>query len=287
MSVSGVAKRFGGPPVLEDICMEIGRGRIFQLIGPNGSGKTTLINVISGLLRPDRGRIVFDGADITAMGLYETYRQGIVRTWQIPQPFYDLTTAENVLVSSSSNAGESFLLAPLGPRWAADERRVSDAAIEVMRTVGLSDKADVPSKNLSGGQLKLLELARALMSGAEMILMDEPIAGVNPHPGPRHIREDLVDMQGKGRDVPDRRAPARHIAAVRGPRVCDGPRPHHCGGHGRRGRPPPRGRRVVPGAMTMGAFSWHRRRHRRRGVRPRRLAQLGLHGEPHTVRRRL
>ena len=180
MSVSGVAKRFGGPPVLEDICMEIGRGRIFQLIGPNGSGKTTLINVISGLLRPDRGRIVFDGADITGMGLYETYRQGLVRTWQIPQPFYDLTTAENVLVSSSSNAGESFLLAPLRPRWAADERRVSDAAVEVMRTVGLSDKADVPSKNLSGGQQKLLELARALMSGAAMILMDEPIAGVNP-----------------------------------------------------------------------------------------------------------
>ena len=180
MSVSGVAKRFGGPPVLEDVGMEIERGRIFQLIGPNGSGKTTLINVISGLLRPDRGRIVFNGVDITAMGLYETYRQGLVRTWQIPQPFYDLTTAENVLVSSSSNAGESFLLAPLRPRWAADERRVSDAAVEVMRTVGLSDKADVPSKNLSGGQQKLLELARALMSGATMILMDEPIAGVNP-----------------------------------------------------------------------------------------------------------
>ena len=180
MSVSGVAKRFGGPPVLADISMDIDRGRIFQLIGPNGSGKTTLINVISGLLRPDRGRIVFNGADITRMGLYETYRRGIVRTWQIPQPFYGLTTAENVLVSSGSNAGESFLLAPLRPKWAGDERRVSDAAIEVMQTVGLSEKADVLSRNLSGGQQKLLELARALMSGATMILMDEPIAGVNP-----------------------------------------------------------------------------------------------------------
>lgn len=180
LAVSGAAKRFAGPPVLADISMEVERGGIFQMIGPNGSGKTTLINVISGLLRPDAGRVEFDGVDITEMGLYETYRQGLVRTWQIPQPFYELTTAENVLVSSATNSGESFLLAPLAPKWAGDERRVSDEAVAVMRTVGLEEKADVPSKNLSGGQQKLLELARALMSGATMILMDEPIAGVNP-----------------------------------------------------------------------------------------------------------
>ena len=180
LTVSGVAKGFGGPPVLSDVGMEVDRGRIFQLIGPNGSGKTTLINVISGLLRPDRGRVEFDGADITEMGLYDTYRQGLVRTWQTPQPFYDLAAAENVLVSSRSNAGESFLLAPLRSKWAPDERRASEAALGVMQTVGLTGKADVLSKNLSGGQQKLLELARALMSGARMILMDEPIAGVNP-----------------------------------------------------------------------------------------------------------
>lgn len=180
LTVSGVAKRFGGPPVLADIRLGIERGGIFQLIGPNGSGKTTLINVISGLMRPDAGRVEFDGADITEMGLYETYRRGLVRTWQIPQPFYDLATAENVLVSSATNSGESFLLAPLRPRWAADERRVSGDASAVMGIVGLAEQADVRSKNLSGGQQKLLELARALMSGAKMILMDEPIAGVNP-----------------------------------------------------------------------------------------------------------
>ena len=109
LSISGITKHFDGLTVLDGIDMEIEQGKLYQLIGPNGSGKTTLINVVSGLLKPDNGKIIFDGNDITQKGLFDTYNTGLVRTWQIPQPFNTLTTMENFLISSSGNAGESFL----------------------------------------------------------------------------------------------------------------------------------------------------------------------------------
>jgi len=173
--------------------MEIEQGKLYQLIGPNGSGKTTLINVVSGLLQPDSGKIVFDGVDITHKGLFDTYKTGLVRTWQIPQPFNTLTTMENFLISSSSNSGESFLVAPLKSKWKNDEKKITDKAIEIMEMVNLSEQKDIPSQNLSGGQQKLLELGRAMMSGASMILMDEPIAGVNPTLA-HEIFEKIVDI---------------------------------------------------------------------------------------------
>jgi branched-chain amino acid transport system ATP-binding protein len=180
LSISGITKHFGGITVLDGIDMEIEQGKLYQLIGPNGSGKTTLINVVSGLLKPDNGKIIFDGNDITQKGLFDTYNTGLVRTWQIPQPFNTLTTMENFLISSSGNSGESFLNAPLKSKWKNDEKRIADKAMEIMEMVSLVEKKDTISRNLSGGQQKLLELGRAMMSDASMILMDEPIAGVNP-----------------------------------------------------------------------------------------------------------
>jgi len=180
LSISGITKHFGGLTVLDGIDMEIEQGKLYQLIGPNGSGKTTLINVVSGLLKPDDGKIIFDGTDITQKGLFDTYKTGLVRTWQIPQPFNSLTTMENFLISSSGNAGESFLIAPLKSKWKNDEKRIANKAMEIMEMVSLVEKKDTISQNLSGGQQKLLELGRAMMSDASMILMDEPIAGVNP-----------------------------------------------------------------------------------------------------------
>jgi len=180
LSISGVTKHFDGLTVLDGIDMEIEKGKLYQLIGPNGSGKTTLINVVSGLLKPDNGKILFDGTDITQKGLLGTYKTGLVRTWQIPQPFNTLTTMENFLISSSGNAGESFLMAPLKSKWKNDEKRIANKAMEIMEMVSLVEKKDTISQNLSGGQQKLLELGRAMMSDASMILMDEPIAGVNP-----------------------------------------------------------------------------------------------------------
>ena len=180
LSISNIRKHFGGHTVLDGIDMEIEEGKLYQLIGPNGSGKTTLINVISGLLKPDDGKIVFDGNDITTKGLYETFNTGLVRTWQIPQPFTNLTTLENFMIASSNNSGESFLFAPLKSKWKNDEKKITDEALEIMEMVNLIEQKDTTSQNLSGGQQKLLELGRAMMSGAKMILMDEPIAGVNP-----------------------------------------------------------------------------------------------------------
>lgn len=180
LSISDIEKHFGGHTVLDDINMDIDPGKIYQLIGPNGCGKTTLINVISGMLKPDAGKIVFDGGDITTKGLYDTFNTGLVRTWQIPQPFSNLTTMENFVISGGDNSGESFLVAPLRSKWGDDEKRITDNALEIMEMVGLTAKKDVISQNLSGGQQKLLELGRAMMSDAKMILMDEPIAGVNP-----------------------------------------------------------------------------------------------------------
>jgi len=117
---------------------------------------------------------------ITHKGLLETYQTGLVRTFQIPQPFSKLTTMENFLISTSGNSGESFLLAPLKSRWSKDEKRIMEKSLVMLDMLNLIEQKDVESQNLSGGQLKLLELGRVMMSGAKMILMDEPIAGVNP-----------------------------------------------------------------------------------------------------------
>lgn len=180
LTIYDIQKHFGGNIVLDGIDMELEKGKIYQLIGPNGSGKTTLINIISGMLKPDNGKIVFDGQDITAKGLYDTFNIGLVRTWQIPQPFSNLTTLENFVISDGNNSGESFLIAPLKSKWRNDEKRITNKALDIMEMVNLIKQKDIPSQNLSGGQQKLLELGRAMMSDAKMILMDEPIAGVNP-----------------------------------------------------------------------------------------------------------
>jgi branched-chain amino acid transport system ATP-binding protein len=180
LSISGITKHFGGLNVLDGIDMNLEQGKLYQLIGPNGSGKTTLINVISGLLQPESGKIIFDGIDISGKGLYETYKTGLVRTWQIPQPFATLTTLENLQISSAGNSGESFLIAPLKSKWQDDEKQITEKAESVMDMVNLTEQKETQSQNLSGGQQKLLELGRAMMSGASLILMDEPIAGVNP-----------------------------------------------------------------------------------------------------------
>ena len=180
LSVNGVHKHFGGLVVLDGVNMELEEKKLYQLIGPNGSGKTTLINVISGLFKPDEGSIIFDGHDITNLGPLKTSKTGLIRTFQIPQPFTKLTTLENLLTASGNNSGESFMKAPLKQLWVKDEKRIMEKSFEMLGMVNLLEQWEIQSQNLSGGQLKLLELGKAMMSGAKMILMDEPIAGVNP-----------------------------------------------------------------------------------------------------------
>lgn len=175
----GITKSFGGLVAVDgvDICVE--GGKLTLLMGPNGSGKTTLVNVITGFYKPDRGRVIFEGRDITDLPPNERYVLGLVRTFQIPSPFSKLSVLENVMVAAR-NSGEAFSKAPIGRTWRDEEWRIADRALRILDLLELSDLWDKPAQTLSGGQLKLLEIGRALMTGAKLILMDEPAAGINP-----------------------------------------------------------------------------------------------------------
>lgn len=180
LSVKNLGKHFDGNVVLESIDMDLESGKVHQLIGPNGSGKTTLVNVIAGVFKPNSGTVHFDGHDITGKAPHEVYKYGLVRSFQIPQPFRNLNVNENLMTSSTDNRGDLYRNAPMRSRWVPDEKKLQERADELMDVVNLTKVVDNLSSNLSGGQMKLLELGRIMMSGAKMIFMDEPIAGVNP-----------------------------------------------------------------------------------------------------------
>lgn len=180
LSLRNVGKHFDGNVVLKSIDMDLEAGMVHQLIGPNGSGKTTLVNVISGTLKPDSGTIMFDGQDITGKEPHDIYRYGIARSFQIPQPFVNLNVNENLMTSSVENRGDLYRYAPRRYSWLPDEKKLQKMADQVLEMVSLAGVVENLSSNLSGGQMKLLELGRIMMTGAKMIFMDEPIAGVNP-----------------------------------------------------------------------------------------------------------
>jgi branched-chain amino acid transport system ATP-binding protein len=181
IAVRGVVKTFGGLRALDGVDMEVRPSSMSLLIGPNGSGKTTLINVISGVLKPDSGRVLLDGRDITGKPPHEIYRLGVLRTWQIPQPFLRLSVLENVMVADGSNPGEGFLSSVLRRfGWLRYEGELVERAFRILELVKLDNLWDAEAYKLSGGQMKLLEIARALMSGAKALLLDEPAGGVNP-----------------------------------------------------------------------------------------------------------
>lgn len=180
LSATNVTKSFGGLLALDHTDLNVGAGELALLIGPNGSGKTTLINVITGVYRPDTGHVFFNGNEITGLTPHEIYRAGLVRTFQIPQPFRKLSVLENLLVADRTSLGEGIVTAVMTKRWAKNEEEAVDRAFRVLELIRLDSVWDREAYKLSGGQLKLLEAGRALMSGARMVLMDEPAAGVNP-----------------------------------------------------------------------------------------------------------
>lgn len=172
-------KYFGGLAALDGVDLEVRDGLVTMIVGPNGSGKTTLINTVSGFYKPDSGRIFFNGADITGWPPHKVFKTGLVRTFQIPEPFQKLTVLENMLVARGG-PGEGFLGSLFRRSWAGAEERNVEDAFRILELLSLDRLWDRRASELSGGQLKLLEVGRALMSGARMLLMDEPIAGVNP-----------------------------------------------------------------------------------------------------------
>jgi len=179
LNVINVTKTFGGITALNGVNMEIESGQMTMLIGPNGSGKTTLINVISGFYKPDEGKVLFEGKDITGKPANEVSKQGLVRTFQVPAPFQKLSVIENLLIANAGNPGESFIKAPLASMWTKKESEIYEKAWKVLELLNLR-KPDQIAGDLSGGQLKLLEVGRALMTDARMVTLDEPASGLNP-----------------------------------------------------------------------------------------------------------
>jgi branched-chain amino acid transport system ATP-binding protein len=180
VEVQNVSKSFGSLRAVDNVSVSIEEKALTILIGPNGSGKTTLINTIAGLYRADEGKILFGGKDITKMPPHKIYRLGIARTFQIPNLFWKLSVLENVLVAGRNNPGEGFLRSMVKRSWIKAEKQETEDAYRTLDVVGLYDVWDHPAESLSGGQMKLLELGRALAGGAKLILLDEPISGVNP-----------------------------------------------------------------------------------------------------------
>jgi branched-chain amino acid transport system ATP-binding protein len=178
--VKGVRKTFGGLVALDDVSMDAKKGLLTMLIGPNGSGKTTLINCVTGFYKPDGGRVWFNGKEITGWPPHKVYDEGVVRTFQIPKPFQKLTVLENLLTAHRGNPGESFLKAPFRRFWMSVEEEATEKAFKLLEVLNLDHMWNRPATHLSGGQMKLVEAGRAIMSGANMILMDEPAAGINP-----------------------------------------------------------------------------------------------------------
>jgi branched-chain amino acid transport system ATP-binding protein len=246
LSVREVSKLFGNLRALDNVSLEVEERKVSILVGPNGSGKTTLINVISGLYKPDSGRILFEGKDVSGFAPYKLYDLGMARTFQVPALFWNLTVLENLLVAEKDNPGESFweafditglkswhdfflpwretesatreflrslskrirnrsfaakdfhpkiiarvlkfrvmsLSKPwrdfFSPAWQSHEKTSVEKASRILKLLGLSRLWNQPAYLLSGGQMKLVEIGRALMTDAKLLLLDEPVSGVNP-----------------------------------------------------------------------------------------------------------
>lgn len=181
LEVVELVKEFGGLKAVDRVSFQVCRGTITGLIGPNGAGKTTLFNTVAGLYRPDGGQVLFEGEGIGGLPPHRIFRRGLVRTFQIPRPFAEMTVLENLLVAYPHQLGERFWANWFAwPRVARQEAEIRDRAREVLRFLNLERVAQEKAKNLSGGQQKLLEIGRALMAEPKMILLDEPGAGVNP-----------------------------------------------------------------------------------------------------------
>src|SRR5438876_2086657 len=181
LAVTSVTKRFGGVEALAGCTLSVGEGSITGLIGPNGAGKTTLFNVISGLMPADGGQIRLGADRLDGLPAHAIARRGVGRTFQIPRPLGRMTVLENVLVYAHDQPGERLAGVFTTPKGVtAEESRVRGRAQAILHSVDLAHLAGARAETLSGGQKKLLELARALMSDPRIILLDEPGAGVNP-----------------------------------------------------------------------------------------------------------
>lgn len=181
LETRGLTREFGAFRAVNDVSLSVAKGSITGLIGPNGAGKSTLFNMLTGELAPTSGRIILDGRDVTGLSPDAMFAAGMGRSFQIPRPFARMSVLENVMLAPLAQVGEK-LLGPFLSRKAvrAQEEAIRSRALEVLDFVTLRQLSDHPAGQISGGQMKLLELARVLMGDPALILLDEPAAGVNP-----------------------------------------------------------------------------------------------------------
>ncbi|PWK61788.1 ABC transporter ATP-binding protein [Aminobacter sp. AP02] len=201
IEVRGLVKQFGGLRAIDGMSMALKRGEMVGLIGPNGAGKTTMFNLIAGALKPTSGAIRIGDADVSGEGAEQRIGRGVGRTFQIPRPFAEMTVLENVLTGAQGQSGERFWMNFLSTRKvAAEERAAVEKARALLDFVLLAKLQNEPARVLSGGQRKLLELARILMADPDVILLDEPAAGVNPT-----LLELIIDrvraLNGQGKTI--------------------------------------------------------------------------------------
>jgi branched-chain amino acid transport system ATP-binding protein len=180
LALHGLSRSFGGVKALQDVDLSVPEGLVFALIGPNGAGKTTLINVLTGLLPPSAGRVIFRGHDITGAKAHRVTHAGIARTFQTGKLFSRLSATENVMTGGQLRLPKAMLSGILPwPGARAAETKLREDAIATLRRLGIGDVADQQVSTLPYGRRRLVELARALASNPALLLLDEPAAGLN------------------------------------------------------------------------------------------------------------
>jgi branched-chain amino acid transport system ATP-binding protein len=192
LKIANLRKSFGGVTATDDVTLDVETGELHAIIGPNGAGKTTLVSQLSGVLRPDSGRVTLRGQDITHRPAHARARLGITRSFQITSLVMDMTVLDNVALAVQATEGHSFRFI----RPARKIARLRDKALEMLREVGLEARADQPTVNLSHGEHRQMELAIALASGADLMLLDEPMAGLGPEESVTMVAH-LKTLKGK------------------------------------------------------------------------------------------
>jgi branched-chain amino acid transport system ATP-binding protein len=180
LEIKNITKNFGGISALSDVSFHINKGEIFGLIGPNGAGKTTMFNMITNMFSPTSGEIIFDGEQITGIKPYQITDKGICRTFQNIRLFSQMSVLENIMVGGHSRSHSGVFKSVLRTKsQRSEEKRLRENAKALMELVGLSNYGDVIAENLSYGQQRRLEIARAMASNPKLLLLDEPAAGMN------------------------------------------------------------------------------------------------------------